>query len=112
MAQIAVEGEQVSIDPSGTMQAVKKTDVEKIVAWTRGKLIFSGESLREAIEKVNRYSKHRIDLRDAELKELPLYGVFNAGDTAGFISALEQTYRLRAIEISKNRTLLVKAPDG
>jgi len=111
-SEVATRGQQVLVARAGGIQRREAPKLEQVIAWSQGKLIFSGEPLHEAVERVNRHSKHTLLLRDTRLQELPIYGVFNAGDARGFVSALEQAYPLRPVEISASTTVLVYREDG
>jgi len=55
---------------------------ENAMAWTRGRLVFQGESLADVIAEVNRYSRDRVVLADPRAASTRVYGVVNQGDTA------------------------------
>lgn len=105
-AEIAVAGEQVRVDAKGAIDSVRQVNLEQVLAWVDDKIIFHGESLERAVEQINRYSKHRITILDARLKDLPVYGVFNVGDYEGFLSGLEKSYELNAVKGADNLTYL------
>lgn len=111
-SEIATEGDQLLLDSSGAIESSTTGDTGKVIAWTRGKLIFSGEPLNQAIEKVNLHSKHNITVKDPRLQDIPLFGVFNMGDTAGFISAIEEAFPVKSIGISADTTLLLYKTGG
>ena len=47
-------------------------------------------------------------IADRRLRELPIYGVFHAGDTDGILSGLEQSLPLRLLR-QRGRTLLKRS---
>ena len=106
-AEIVVEGQQMVVDESGRLTGSKPDDVRQALAWTQGKIILEGNPMECAVELVNRHSDHRIAIRDSRLRSLPVFGVFNAGDTEGFLSALEKTYDLDVVKDSEGLTYLV-----
>lgn len=112
ISEVVVVGEQVLIDDRGIIESTSIKNAEQVIAWTRGKLVFSGEALHLALEKINLHSKHSILVKDPRLRDLPLYGVFNTGDTLGFISAIEQAFPVQPLEVSGNATLLTYRTDG
>lgn len=103
---IATKGEQVIIDQQGDISTNSDRNVEHLTAWTRGKLIFSGESLQQVVAKANLYTPKSIAVQDKRLTDLPVFGVFNIGDTDGLIQALESNFPIKALEISDTVTLL------
>ena len=111
-SEIAIEGEQLLLDSSGSIQSSITDNAGKVTAWTRGKLIFSGEPLSQAVEKVNLHSKHNITVKDKRLQDMSLFGVFNMGDTSGFISAVEEAFPVKSIDVSGDTTLLIYETGG
>lgn len=101
----ATGGRQVLLGKN-TLRATEASNLEQVMAWTRNKLIFSGEPLSQSLKKINLHSRHRLVVEDSRLKTFPLYGVFNMGDTASLILALEQTMPIKAIRVSDEVTLL------
>ena len=76
--------------------AVASVDVVRETSWTTGRLIFDGTPIRIAVTEVNRYSDAKIDLRASHIADIPVSGVFDTGDTDGFIAALQDLYGVTA----------------
>lgn len=106
-AEIAVAGQQIAVDAGGKITNKKLDSLLPALAWIDHKIIFTGETLEQAVEQVNRYNKQRITILDARLRELPIYGVFNTGDYQGFLSALEKSYELKAVDGTVDQIYLV-----
>jgi transmembrane sensor len=106
-AEMAHHGYQVSVEPDGQIRSQRLDSLLPSIAWTEGKIMFSGESLDQAIRQVNRYSLHRISILDARLRKLRIYGVFNTGDYLGFLAALKKTYNIDVTQHSAELTYLV-----
>lgn len=89
-AQDAVElrpGQQL-VAPDGAPQRVMAAvDLDEATAWQRGKLMFDQEPLADAVAKVNRYSSRTVTV-DPGAASVPVSGVFEAGDTNGFLEAI------------------------
>jgi transmembrane sensor len=64
-------------------------DVQAATAWTKGRLVFRGASLREVVEEFNRYNKRPIIIRDPELSEFKITGIFSSTDPTVLIRFLE-----------------------
>lgn len=60
--------------------------VERRFAWLNGMVAFDGEPLGEAVAEVNRHSRRRILIDDAELERQPIVGMFRTTDAEGFCS--------------------------
>jgi transmembrane sensor len=87
-------------------------DAPRVAAWRERKLVFDGAPLSQALEQVNRYLHEPILLSDPRLGELPVYGVFNAGDSSGIVSALERAFPVRARTVPGRGTVLAPATNG
>jgi len=89
-------GQKLVIDADGSIQFLDKVNLDNVTAWRQGKLIFEGELLADAIAQMNRHSRTTISIRDPQISALSVSGVFNAGDTAAFVQALELYFSVRA----------------
>ncbi len=105
-AEMVTAGHRVIVGEGGGISSEKLEDLQAALAWTEGKIMFTGEPLHLALEQINRHGKHRIAILDARLADLPVYGVFNTGDSAGFLSALEKSYHIEAIAESRDLSYL------
>jgi transmembrane sensor len=83
-------GEEVHIGHDGHTVVTPKADLEAATAWREGKVIFRTELLGEAISRMNRYSELQLKVDDPALAAKHISGVFEAGDTRGFVSALQK----------------------
>jgi transmembrane sensor len=81
-------GEEARFSPDGRATVTPKADIEAATAWRGGKVIFRAERLGEAIQRLNRYSRVQLQIDDAELADLRVSGVFEAGDNRGFADAM------------------------
>ena len=103
--ELASIGEAVTLGESGAIEK-SRPDTDDVVAWTRGKLVFAGEPLDWVLKRANLHSHQQIVVNDERLTQLPVYGIFNAGDSLGLLDALEAGLPVQAIEISDKLTLL------
>lgn len=91
-------GDQVSYvagDPSTWVR--RHVDSDAATAWSRGRLVFRGTPLAEAVREVNRYAKQpKLRLADAAISSLPVSGNFIAGDSALVASTWAATLPLRS----------------
>lgn len=83
-------GEELHVARDGHTVVTQKADLEAATAWREGKVIIRTESLGEAVERLNRYSKLQIEISGEELANKHISGVFEAGDTQGFVSAVQR----------------------
>ena len=66
---------------------IASVSVEEATAWQRGKLMFDQEPLADAVAKVNRYAPRTVKV-EPSAAAVPVSGVFEAGDTNGFLEAI------------------------
>jgi transmembrane sensor len=83
-------GEEVRVAPDGRATFTPHADLEAATAWRAGKVIFRTERLGDAVRRLNRYSRLQIEIADDVLAQKEISGVFEAGDTQGFLSAVQQ----------------------
>jgi transmembrane sensor len=75
--------------------SVQRVNLDRATAWQAGQLVFDNETLAAAVERVNRYSKSRISIADAEAGVLRFSGVFKEADTEAFIDTMTQYLALK-----------------
>ncbi len=83
-------GEELRVARDGDAVLTPHADLEAATAWRAGKVILRTESLGEAVERLNRYSTAQIKIDDEQLAKEHVSGVFEAGDTQGFVSAVQR----------------------
>lgn len=81
-------GEALVATTDRPQSSVKTADLEQVTAWQDGKLVFRREPLAEAVERINRYTDRKITIADAKAADVPVSGVFNAGDVNAFLEAV------------------------
>jgi len=66
---------------------------------TVGKVEFRGESVREVVRELNRYSLHRIRVTDPEVADEPFGGTFRTSDAPSFVEGLSALYGASAFAV-------------
>lgn len=84
-------------------------DVDRMLDWTDGSLVFQGEPLSEVVQAISRYSGYRFEIEDSELNTLRIGGVFKVGDVTGLVEALEATFGVSAQYIGEAEIKLSRA---
>ena len=79
-------GEQLIFAVDGATER-RRINLPSETAWREGRLVFRGAPLEEAVEQVNRYAGHPIGV-DPGIAQVPISGVFLAGDVTAFVSAV------------------------
>jgi len=73
-------------------------DVTHSLSWENGQLEFVREPLASAVERVNRYARNPVSVGDSVAANVPISGVYTAGDTQAFIEGVTAVSPLRAEE--------------
>jgi transmembrane sensor len=84
---------------SGAAQVrrVASAELERRLAWRVGMVVFDGQSVREALAEINRYTARKISVSDLRVLQQPISGGFHITDLHSFIEALQSMFRLRAV---------------
>jgi transmembrane sensor len=78
------------------VQQVAEPVLQRKMAWQDGYLAFSGESLSEVVEQVNRYSAVTLEIGDPKLASVAIGGRFRIGDLDAVLDVLESNFGIRA----------------
>jgi transmembrane sensor len=89
-------GEQLSFGAPGRAPARRNADLRQVSAWRNRKLLFADTPLAEAIAEANRYSRIKIELRDAHLADARISGTFDAGRNEAVAEGLQAYFGLEA----------------
>jgi len=97
---ILTPGERLTIGANSTAPAIDEPPIEKLTAWRQGKVDLANMQLADAAAEMNRYSRTKIVIEDAQTAGIRITGVFRAGDTASFASAIANTYGLQTHQVN------------
>jgi transmembrane sensor len=89
---------------AGSVALVKVIDQLEIsdkLAWREGMLHFSGDPLSQVIDEISRYTPVSIVIKDPELRDLRIGGLFQVGETGKMFDALERSFGVR-VEYAEN----------
>lgn len=110
----AVEkGEMVSLK---IMEQVVAAEVKPIaqpelttnLSWRQGNLIFTGESLQEAMAEVSRYTQVKFQIADKTIEDIKIAGRFKIGDVNGLVAALTTNFNIKANRVGNNLVILTR----
>ena len=73
---------------------------------------FDGETLAQAVDEFNRYTRVPLVIGDPELASLRLGGSFHANGSDAFVMALRQSFGVRAVAGQDAVLLLAPSDDG
>ena len=95
---IALDAGQQLVMSSHAAPRVTPVDIERVMAWEKGKIVFNDEPLASVVERMNRYISRRIDVADERVAALRISGMFHVGDVRGFVSTLTTYLPVKAEE--------------
>jgi transmembrane sensor len=89
-------GQAILLDGKRTAPRPSSVDVTALTSWRTGTLTFHNQTLADAVQELNRYSKTKIVLDASAPRQLVINGAFQAGDTHEFVAAASLLYGLKA----------------
>ncbi len=100
-------GEQLIARPDRTEEVVL-ADIEQVVGWREGQLVFKNDPLHHVIREINRYSTEQIVIDDERVGALEIRAAaFTAGSTTKFVSAVEGMLPVKAQRVALDKIALV-----
>ncbi|MCD9026626.1 FecR domain-containing protein [Luteimonas sp. BDR2-5] len=91
--------ERIEIGADGTLarkHALPEEQLAGLRGWTEGNLVVNEWSLGALVAEMNRYSDTKLRMVDPALSQIPISGVFKAGDQQSFALALEYGWSIHA----------------
>ena len=106
---VLVAGEQLVAGSDGPPKVII-ANMDQVAGWREGRLIFSKDSLADAVREINRYSTDKLFIDDDErLDSIQIGGSFKTGSTESFVNAVEDLHPVMARRVSSDRIALVWA---
>jgi transmembrane sensor len=85
------------------VRKVEASEIEDLLAWQRGRIVFKGERLEDALAEVGRYTHMRIVLSDDRLRDLRVIGDFSTSHIEDFLVSLRRNYQIASQRYSDGR---------
>jgi len=104
-----IVGPQVTVLVEPEMLFARKlepNDVEAMLAWQRGLMLFKQESLEDVLAEVDRYTTTRFVLADPRLREVRIRGRFHIGDVDGLLASLRKDFAIDSRRDAQGRVVL------
>lgn len=99
-------GQQLAYSDKGLSNA-DAVDIDRVMAWQQGLLIYENHLLTSVIRDLNRYSKRKILLGDKSMESIRITGVFKTGDNRKAIQALTTYFSMRVQTDNQGNLVLV-----
>lgn len=104
-------GEQLAFTRDGQLGPVQPADLRTARGWTEGKLYVDDWPLRDLVDEMNRYTRVKLKLGDAQLEDIRISGVFNTDDQDTLLQILQQGWPIRAMRIASDEIMLYRRPE-
>jgi transmembrane sensor len=95
--------------PADTPPVLDEPPLERMTAWRRGEVVLDKTRLADAVAEMNRYSDRQLIIENPVTADIPVSGIFRAGDSARFARAVAETYGLQ-VRDAPRRIILTGVP--
>lgn len=99
------------VAPASGEERLEPLNVDREVGWRSGKLVFQDERIAAVVAEMNRYSNLKIEIRDPQVGDRLLSGVFDPSGVAELARVLE-SYRLARIVAQDPSVIVLGSPDA
>ncbi|MES2823090.1 MAG: FecR domain-containing protein [Pseudomonadota bacterium] len=89
--------------------SISKEELNRALSWRSGKLIFNGQTLKEVLTEIERYTDYKFVMGTASIGDIQIAGYFNAGDIDKFLSAMKNNFDIEYKIENTNEIRLYKA---
>lgn len=103
-------GEQVQVTSESLPLRVTQVDLGKELAWTTGRLVFTTETIADAVREFNLRNEVQIKISSPELGMRPMRGVMPANDPASLATYLEEIGLVSVVDDQRGSLVLVSQP--
>ena len=86
---------------------ITSIDTSNALDWRSGELAYVWEPLGAVIEDLNRYSQHKVIIKDPAIAGLRFTGTVFTASLADWVKAIEQSYPVRADSAANGDIVLV-----
>jgi len=104
----AEAGYQLTYSSQGRTAMITSVDTSSALEWRGGELAYVWEPLGAVVEDLNRYSVHKVIIRDPAIAELRFTGTVFTAASADWVKAIEQAYPVRADQTANGDIVLVE----
>ena len=103
-------GERILYHHNQWLRPVERTDMTRVLAWQRHRMVFDNDPLPVVLAELARYRSGRLMfLRDPSLNELLVTGSFDTDRLDRFLPALEESLPVRIVSIADRVYLLYRS---
>lgn len=100
------EGQQISYDPDGRLNAPEMADIDAATAWRQGRIIFEDRPLSSVVEQIDRYVPGRIIIPQSDLADRRISGSLDLKQPDAALDAFANAIGIRITRLSPYLTIL------
>lgn len=100
------EGQQISYDPDGRLNAPEMADIDAATAWRQGRIIFEDRPLSSVVEQIDRYVPGRIIIPQSDLANRRISGSLDLKQPDAALDAFANAIGIRITRLSPYLTIL------
>jgi transmembrane sensor len=104
----AEAGYQLTYSSQGRTAMITSVDTSSALKWRSGELAYVWEPLGAVIEDLNRYSEHKVIIKDPAIAELRFTGTVFTASMDDWLKAVEQVYPVRAERSADGDIVLIE----
>lgn len=104
----AEAGYRLTYSSNGRTAMISSVNMSNALQWRSGELAYVWEPLGAVIEDLNRYSEHKVIIKDPPIAELRFTGTVFTASMTDWIKAIEQAYPVRAESTANGDIVLVQ----
>lgn len=95
-ARELTRGQKLSVRESqpSDIEEVNSTAINDRLSWREGNLVFRGETLRDALSELSRYTPATFKVVDPRISDVRVAGLYKAGDVDGLLLALKENFNI------------------
>ncbi|MCU4677298.1 FecR domain-containing protein [Catenovulum sp. 2E275] len=105
----AMDIETAKHDLTHSIKTLSAQDIEARQAWQQGELVFTGQSLKEVVSQLKRYSPLQIEIADPSLENLKIGGRFDINHIEGLLKNLEANFNIKVQKTALDKVVINKA---
>lgn len=100
------EGQEISYDPDGRLNAPEMADIDAATAWRQGRIIFEDRPLSSVVEQIDRYVPGRIIIPQSDLANRRISGSLDLKQPDAALDAFANAIGIRITRLSPYLTIL------
>jgi transmembrane sensor len=98
--------QQLTLGRKGALEAVRKVDSHRELAWTKGRLVLDNVTVAAAIAALNRYNRVQLRVADEVLAARRVSGVFDTSDPESFLAFVQTVVAVKVLRATDHDIII------